>query len=104
MGSIASNNDKWAHWFVGQYGYCASKAALNMITRSLAMDLREQGITVVAANPGYVETDMNNQQGVIKPIFDTVAAITDIVSKVKLDDTGKFYNADSAIPLLELPW
>ncbi|KAG3108521.1 hypothetical protein PI125_g11755 [Phytophthora idaei] len=36
-----------------------------MITRSLAMDLREHGFAVVTVNPGYVDTDMTHHQGML---------------------------------------
>ncbi|KUF78187.1 C-factor [Phytophthora nicotianae] len=98
MGSIACNNDEHAQLFRGQYGYTTSKAALNMITRSLAMDLREHGVAVVTVNPGYVDTDMTHHQGVVKPA-DTVSAMADIVAKLKLEDTSKFFNADPTIPV-----
>ncbi|KAL3665424.1 hypothetical protein V7S43_009460 [Phytophthora oleae] len=103
LGSVTSNNEDYAQLFRGQYGYTTSKAALNMITRSLAMDLRESNIAVVAVNPGYVATDMSNHQGVIKA-DDAVAAMDSIVSKLSLDDSGKFFNADPAIPASELSW
>eukprot|EP00644_Phytophthora_capsici_P001810 jgi/Phyca11/107810/e_gw1.14.741.1 len=86
----------------GQYPYTTSKAALNMITRSLAMDLRENNIAVVSMNPGYVATDMTNHQGPIKA-DDAAAAMNNIVSKLSLDDSGKFFDADPALSL-ELPW
>jgi NAD(P)-dependent dehydrogenase (short-subunit alcohol dehydrogenase family) len=38
--------------------YAVSKAALNMLTRSLALDLCGSGILVNAACPGWVRTDM----------------------------------------------
>ncbi|GMF33355.1 unnamed protein product [Phytophthora lilii] len=103
LGSLASNNDEYAQMFRGQYGYSTSKAALTMITRSLALDLRESNVAVMTTNPGYVATDMSNHQGVLKPA-DTVEAMATIVSKLSLKDTGKFLNADPAIPSLELPW
>ncbi|POM73388.1 Short chain dehydrogenase [Phytophthora palmivora] len=103
LGSISSNKQEYAQLFRGQYGYTTSKAALNMITRTLAMDLRDNNVAVVTINPGYVETDMTNHQGVIKP-DDAVAAMANIVAKLSLLDSGKFLNADPAIPASELPW
>jgi NAD(P)-dependent dehydrogenase (short-subunit alcohol dehydrogenase family) len=44
-------------------GYCGSKAALNMFTVLLANELRETGILVNAADPGYTATDLNNHSG-----------------------------------------
>ncbi|KAG6972608.1 hypothetical protein JG688_00003902 [Phytophthora aleatoria] len=59
MGSIACNNDETPNCSVAS---TTSKVALNMITRSLAMDLREHGFAVVTVNPGYVDTDMTHHQ------------------------------------------
>lgn len=38
--------------------YGASKAAINSLTQSLAVELGEYGISVTAVAPGFVETDM----------------------------------------------
>jgi NAD(P)-dependent dehydrogenase (short-subunit alcohol dehydrogenase family) len=43
--------------------YCASKAALNMITVKLAHELKDTGSKVNSANPGYTATDMNQHRG-----------------------------------------
>jgi len=45
------------------FGYSASKAALNMFTVQLARELKEAGILVNSAAPGYTATDLNNHQG-----------------------------------------
>ncbi len=42
--------------------YCASKAAIAAITRSLAVEWARQGIRVLDVAPGYVKTDMNADQ------------------------------------------
>jgi len=44
--------------------YCSSKAALNMITIQLANELKNDGIKVNSANPGFTATDMNQHRGV----------------------------------------
>jgi NAD(P)-dependent dehydrogenase (short-subunit alcohol dehydrogenase family) len=44
-------------------GYCASKSALNMFTIQLAWELKEAGILVNSADPGYTATDLNHHSG-----------------------------------------
>ena len=52
MGSLADNTSG------GAYAYRSSKAAVNMVMRSLAIDLAPRGIACVVINPGWVLTDM----------------------------------------------
>jgi len=42
----------------GQANYCAAKAGVIGITKSLAKELGSRGITVNAVAPGYINTDM----------------------------------------------
>lgn len=41
------------------HAYAASKAAINQLTKTLALDLARHGIAVNAIAPGYIETDLN---------------------------------------------
>jgi NAD(P)-dependent dehydrogenase (short-subunit alcohol dehydrogenase family) len=43
--------------------YSASKSALNAITVAFGVDLESEGIKVNAADPGFTQTDLNNNQG-----------------------------------------
>ena len=52
MGSLTDNTSG------GSIAYRTSKAAVNMVTRSAAIDLAPQGITCVVVNPGWVKTEM----------------------------------------------
>ena len=44
----------------GQANYCASKAGLIGLTKSVARELARRGVTVNAITPGFIETDMTN--------------------------------------------
>jgi len=49
--------------YAGLLGYCVSKAAVNMITQSLALELAPKNITVNAILPGVVVTDLHRTGG-----------------------------------------
>lgn len=57
LGSIANNNQGTSH------AYRSSKAALNMITRGLSTDLKNQGITVISLAPGWTRTALGGGGG-----------------------------------------
>jgi NAD(P)-dependent dehydrogenase (short-subunit alcohol dehydrogenase family) len=44
----------------GLTAYCMSKAAVAMMTRSLALEWAKNGINVNALCPGYIETELNS--------------------------------------------
>ncbi|MGI6169118.1 MAG: SDR family NAD(P)-dependent oxidoreductase [Christensenellales bacterium] len=54
--TISSQASKMAEY--GNGAYCCSKAAINMMTSVLALELGEHGITVNCVCPGYVDTDI----------------------------------------------
>ncbi|WAR07668.1 CSGA-like protein [Mya arenaria] len=76
----------------GSYAYRPSKAALNMITTNLALELKEDGILATAVHPGWVKTEMGGPNALI----DTGESITKMMSVLaKLqgeEGTGKFYH------------
>jgi NAD(P)-dependent dehydrogenase (short-subunit alcohol dehydrogenase family) len=51
----ASMTDCWRN---GKYGYCMSKAALNMESNILRNALRPEGFHIRAIHPGWLQTDM----------------------------------------------
>ncbi|MBB6715202.1 3-oxoacyl-[acyl-carrier-protein] reductase [Clostridium gasigenes] len=47
----------------GQLNYCAAKAGVIGMTKSLARELGSRGINVNAIAPGFIQTDMTNELG-----------------------------------------
>lgn len=58
--NISSIHDKVPR--KGLIHYCSSKAALNMMTKCLALELAEYNIRVVTISPGAIETEMNRDE------------------------------------------
>jgi len=73
----------------GTPAYQVSKAALNALTRTLAGELRGDGILVNAICPGWVATDMGGAGG--RPVEDGAASV--VWGAVLSDDgpTGGFF-------------
>lgn len=65
----------------GQINYCASKAGVIGMTKSLAREVGSRGITVNAVAPGFIETDMTDV------ISDT--AKEQIITQIPLKHMGK---------------
>jgi len=80
-GRIVSLSGMDTHRYVAGHGILASaKAALEALTRYLAVELGPRGITVNAVNPGYVETDsvtlyLQDEQG-RQDFLDEIAGAT----------------------------
>jgi NAD(P)-dependent dehydrogenase (short-subunit alcohol dehydrogenase family) len=98
LGSLAQNGDPtWPYVQFKAFGYCSSKAALNMATVHLAWELRDTTIKVNSADPGYTATDLNNHGG-----HQTVAEGSEaIVRLATLDEngpTGGFFDRNGRVP------
>lgn len=83
MASISENTDG------GAYSYRSSKAALNMLTKTLAIDLKSQGITVVSMDPGWVKTDMGGKGAQITP-EESVQGIRRVLKSLTPKESGSF--------------
>ncbi|KAK1928846.1 C-factor [Phytophthora citrophthora] len=103
LGSIGGNTKEMAHFFSHSYAYSTSKAALNMVTRSMSVGLHDSNIIFVTLNPGYVATDMNGHKGSLKA-SDSAEWMAEVVGNLSMEDSGKFYNADKTFGGLDLPW
>jgi NAD(P)-dependent dehydrogenase (short-subunit alcohol dehydrogenase family) len=87
MGSISENGSG------GYYAYRISKAALNMVAKGLAIDLKARGITVVSLHPGWVKTRMGGASAPVTP-EQSVRGQQKLFDQLKLNDTGQFFNYD----------
>jgi NAD(P)-dependent dehydrogenase (short-subunit alcohol dehydrogenase family) len=87
MGSLADNTSG------DSYAYRSSKAAVNMVMKSLAIDLAPRGITCVVLNPGWVRTDMGGPQGKLSPA-ESIKALRSVIAALRAEDSGRFLNYD----------
>ncbi len=72
------------------YSYNSSKAALNMLTRIVASELRPAGIVVVTVHPGWVQTDMGGSSAPLKP-EESAKGILDLAEQLTEADAGQFF-------------
>lgn len=88
--NITSSLGSLARTGVGAWhSYRASKAALNMLTRAKAEELKSHGIIVIAMHPGWAETDMGGSDARITP-DESVSRMLDVIAQLTLDDTSRF--------------
>jgi NAD(P)-dependent dehydrogenase (short-subunit alcohol dehydrogenase family) len=83
----------------GYYGYRSSKAALNMLNRSLAHELRSEGFTCLTMHPGWVQTDMGGPRAPL-PVAQSVAGLLRVIDGSGPADSGKFLSHAG----IELNW
>lgn len=87
MGSIGDNTSG------GAFAYRSSKAAVNMVMRSLAIDLAPRGITCLVINPGWVQTDMGGPHGNLTPA-ESVTRLRRLIEGFGPSHSGMFFNHD----------
>ena len=87
MGSLADNTSG------GSFAYRSSKAAVNMVMRSLAIDLAPRGITCVVVNPGWVQTDMGGPHATLTTA-ESVTMLRRLIETLGPEQSGKFFNYD----------
>jgi NAD(P)-dependent dehydrogenase (short-subunit alcohol dehydrogenase family) len=93
LGSLANTQGGFS------YAYCASKAALNMLTVQMHKELAADGFTVVSLDPGWNRTDMGGSRAPLDP-KDTVRGMVTVMERLGRDDSGKFLGYDGEIR----PW
>jgi len=92
MGSIADNSSG------GSYMYRSSKAAVNMVVKTLAIDLKPAGVIALVLHPGWVKTDMGGPHALISSMR-SVSGMREVISRLTIEDSGRFVSFDGkAIP------
>lgn len=93
MGSIADNASG------GSYIYRSAKGAMNVLNKSMAVDLKAKGITCVVLHPGWVQTDMGGSSALIDTV-ESVTGMKQVIDGLDLSKSGRFFNYDGN----EIPW
>lgn len=75
----------------GDYAQCASAAALHMLTRALANDLADEGITVCIGNPGNYATTPDGP-GFLVPIGDAAQGLLSVSERLPKEKSGGFFD------------
>ncbi len=87
------------------YFYNASKAALNMVMRRFAFDVRPRGVIVGIIAPGAVDTDMRREvvgdraAQDLRP-HESISAMRQLIARLPMNKSGAFLNYDGR----EVPW
>ncbi len=87
MGSIDDNSSGES------YIYRSSKTAVNMVMKSLSIDLKPYGISFVTLHPGWVQTDMGGPNGLINTQT-SVTGLRSVIENLSLENTGQFIAFD----------
>ncbi len=92
VGSIEDNGSG------GNYGYRASKAAVNMVGMNLKHELQPRGIAVAILHPGLVATGMTGGTGISPAV--SAAGLIQRIDDLSMDTSGGFWHAEG----YALPW
>ena len=76
-----------------------SKSAVNSAFKCLALDLAPRGISVGILHPGWVQTEMTNNTGLVTA-QESAAGLIARIDAQTLETTGTFWHMNGE----ELPW
>lgn len=93
VSSIADNRSG------GSYSYRASKTALNMVMKNVAIDLADTGIHVLLLHPGWVKTEMGGPNALIT-VEESVAGMCNVVGDARQYASPSFMDYSGQ----EIPW
>lgn len=91
MGSI-SDNDRGR-----SYAYRTSKAALNCVMRSFAIDVKDKGVHVMLMHPGWVKTDMGGADALIDVQTSVAGILEQAEKKLPNSHADKLHRFDGGV-------
>jgi NAD(P)-dependent dehydrogenase (short-subunit alcohol dehydrogenase family) len=94
--NVSSEGGSLTSMGAGLPGYHVTKAALNALTRTLAAELRPDGILVNAVCPGWTATDMGGPGG--RPVRDGAAGVAWAALLKDDGPTGGFFRDGKPLP------
>jgi len=98
LGSVSLQATKGSPTYVTKlFAYNASKAALNMLTISLAHELRHTKIKVNSAHPGWVKTDLGGSAAPMN-VVDGAKTEVELATLGEDGPTGGFFHNGKEIP------
>ena len=83
----------------GAIAYQCSKAALNMLTKQMAIDLEPLKIRVISQSPGWVKTEMGGPEAKYE-VQSAVSMMLNALENLPKDKTGIFVGEDG----VQIPW
>jgi NAD(P)-dependent dehydrogenase (short-subunit alcohol dehydrogenase family) len=90
LASIAST------WQAGRYAYRTSKAALNMLTRSIGEWYAKRGIILVSISPGWTRTEMGGPKAT-NSVEVSVKGVRNVIAGLTIAEAGTFFNFNGQI-------
>lgn len=90
MGSIAGN----AHG--GWYAYRASKAGVNAVMKSMAIDLADRGVLTLALHPGWVRTGLGGPRAPLD-VETSVRGMIGVIERLAPADSGSFVSYEGRV-------
>ena len=69
--------------WAGHTAYCATKSAMGMVTRSLALELQDSGVRVVCLAPGAIRTPINED------VWSDAEKMEDLKKKIPMQRIGE---------------
>lgn len=93
MGSLDDNTSG------GSYIYRSTKTAVNMVMKSLSIDLKPMGIASTILHPGWVQTEMGGPNAWITT-EESVSGLRKVIDQLTLESSGRFVAYDGK----EIAW